>query len=267
MSPTNHLKGVPELTLVDTHCHLNLADKFPDPSRVIEDAKAEGVTRMIVVGIDVALSRLALEIAEKHDGVYAIVGVHPNYACDYLPSDIKEVEQMLKHPKTVAIGEIGFDYHWDYATPEQQRIALLDQLDLAESTGKPVVFHCREAYSDLLDILEERTRLKWLFHCFAGNMEDARRAIAIDAYFGVDGPITYPKSHELREIVQSLPKTRIVIETDAPYLSPAPFRGKPNHPSYVRFVNAGLAATLGLELEESAQLTTKNAEDFFGLTS
>jgi len=220
---------------------------------------------MIVVGIDIALSRLALEIAEKHDGVYAIVGVHPNYACDYKPSDIKEIEQMLQHPKAVAIGEIGLDYHWDYATPEQQRLALFDQLDLAEATEKPVVFHCREAYSDLLDILGKRTKLKWLFHCFAGNPEDARRAMALDAYFGVDGPITYPKSNELREVVQSLPRNRIVIETDAPYLSPAPLRGKPNHPSYVRFVNAGLAATLGLELEESAELTTTNAENFFDL--
>ena len=253
------------MILVDTHCHLNLADKFPDPSKVIKEAQDEGVTRLIVVGIDVALSRLALDIAEAHDGVFAIVGVHPNYAVDYKPSDVHEVEEMLKHPKAVAIGEIGLDFHWDYSTPEQQNAALFDQLDLAESTGKPVVFHCRKAYPELLTILEKRKRLSWLFHCFAGAMDDARRAEKIGAWFGVDGPITYPKSHELREIAESLPRDRIVIETDAPYLTPAPFRGKPNHPSYVRFVNAGLAASLGVSLEESAALTTANAERFFGL--
>jgi TatD DNase family protein len=254
------------LILVDTHCHLNLADKFPDPSKAIREARDAGVTRMIVVGIDVALSRLALDIAEAHDGVFAIVGVHPNYANDYKPSDLTQIEEMLKHPKAVAIGEIGLDYHWDYATPEQQRKALFDQLDLAESTGKPVVFHCREAYPDLLSLLEKRKHLKWLFHCFAGDLHDAARAAKIGAWFGVDGPITYPKADDLREVVKSLPRDRIVIETDAPYLSPAPFRGKPNHPSYVRFVNAGLAATLGLELEECAEMTTKNAEAFFELT-
>ena len=253
------------MTLVDTHCHLNLADKFPDPSKAIREAQDEGVTRMIVVGVDVVHSRLALEIAEAHEGVFAIVGVHPNYANDYKATDIHAIEEMLKHPKAVAIGEIGLDYHWDHATPEEQRVALFAQLELAESTGKPVVFHCRDAYPDLLTLLEERKKLKWLFHCFAGSLEDAAQAIKLDCYFGVDGPITYPKAHDLRSVVQSLPRDRIVIETDAPYLSPAPFRGKPNHPSYVRFVNAGLAATLGLELEECAELTTKNAEAFFGL--
>lgn len=254
------------ISLIDTHCHLNLTDKFPDPSTAIKEAQQEGIDRMIIVGVDVATSRIAIEISERHEGVFAAVGVHPNYACDYQPGDISTIKTMLKHPRVVAIGEIGLDYHWDYATPEQQRIALFAQLDLADATSSPVVFHCRKAYPDLISILERRARGKWLFHCFSGDQEDAKRAIALDTYFGVDGPITYPKSNELREVVQSLPRDRIVVETDAPYLSPAPIRGKPNHPSYVRFVNAGLAATLGLELDESAALTTQNAERFFGLT-
>ena len=250
--------------LVDTHCHLNLKE-FADPEAAIGDAREHEVTRMIVIGVDVASSRRAIEIAEEHDGVYAVVGVHPNYACDYQTSDINTLEQMLAHAKVVAIGEIGLDYHWHYATREQQRVALSAQLDLADRLREPVVFHCREAYPDLLTFLETRQKGKWLFHCFAGDMEDARRAIALDAYFGVDGPITYPKAHGLREVVQSLPHDRIVIETDAPYLSPQPFRGKPNKPGYVRYVNAGLAATLGLTIEECAALTTANAERFFGI--
>lgn len=251
--------------LVDTHCHLNLADKFPNPSQTIKEAQDAGVTRIIIVGVDVASSHRALEIADAHEGVFSIVGVHPNYAVDYKPVQIKEVEEMLKHPKAVALGEIGLDWHWDYSTPEQQHAALSDQLALAESTGKPVVFHCRDAYPDLLSLLEERRPLKWLFHCFAGSMEDANRAVALGAWFGVDGPITYPKANDLREVVRSLPRERLLVETDAPYLSPAPFRGRPNHPSYVRFVNNGLAACLGISEEECASLTTGNAERFFSL--
>jgi TatD DNase family protein len=250
--------------LIDTHCHLNLPE-FPDPDAAIAEAHAEGVTRMIVVGIDVPSSLRALEIAEAHDGVYAIVGLHPNSAAKFNEETISEIDKMLAHRKAVAIGEIGLDYHWDFATPEQQRVALFAQLDLAERTGKPVVFHCRDAYPDLLTLLEGRGRLKWLFHCFAGSIEDARRAVELDSWFGVDGPITYPKANDLRDVMRFLPRDRIVIETDAPYLSPVPYRGKPNRPAHVRFVNDGLAACLGINSEECAGLTTGNAERFFGL--
>lgn len=251
--------------LIDTHCHLNLQDKFPEVGATVSEAIEVGVSRFIVVGVDVATSVRALELADEFVEVYGVVGVHPNYSNAYQSSQIKEIERLLKHPKAVAIGEVGLDRHWHYATDEQQKAALFDQLDLAEATGKPVVFHCREAYPALLDLLEKRRTLPWLFHCFAGDAEDARRAVALDAYFGVDGPITYPKSEDLRAIVQSLPRDRIVIETDAPYLTPVPFRGKPNKPAYVLFVNAALASCLGCEQGECALLTTANAERFFGL--
>ncbi|MEA2554666.1 MAG: TatD DNase family protein [Fimbriimonadaceae bacterium] len=251
--------------LIDTHCHLNLADAFPDPAAAIKEAKDNGVGRMIVIGIDIPTSRRALEIADANDGVYAVAGVHPNSAAEYYPEHLREIEEMLKHPKVVAIGEIGLDYHWDHASRDEQAAALLDQLDLAHATGKPVVFHCREAYSDLLAVVEARNPSKWLFHCFSGSEEDARRAMALDAYFGVDGPITYPKAGDLRSVVAKLPKDRLVVETDAPYLSPEPFRGKPNKPANVRFVNAALAACLGIGEEECAALTTANAERFFGI--
>lgn len=253
--------------LIDTHCHLNLKDKFPDPTATVTEAAEAGVARLIVIGVDVASSRVALELADKFDGVYGVVGVHPNYTNDYQPSQIKDIEELLKHPKALAIGEIGLDHHWNYATDEQQKAALFDQLDLAEATGKPIVFHCREAYPELLDLLEKRTKLPWLFHCFAGDATDAQRANALDAYFGVDGPITYPKSDDLRDIVRTLPQNRIVIETDAPYLTPVPFRGKPNRPAYVLFTNAALASCLAIEPGECALMTTANAERFFRLSA
>ncbi|MFI5384488.1 MAG: TatD family hydrolase [Fimbriimonadales bacterium] len=255
------------MTLIDTHCHLNDAEAFPDPAATLAEASAAGVTRVIVVGVDAEDSRRAIDLAERYDGVYAIVGWHPNYTARYSPEGLEQIAGMLGHPKVVALGEIGLDFHWQYATLEQQRRALFDQLDLAERTHVPVVFHCREAYPALLDILEARPILPYLFHCFAGDEADARRAVGLGSYFGIDGPITYKKSTELREIIRSLPRDRIVVETDSPYLSPEPFRSQTNKPANVAIVNAALATTLGISQEECAATTSENAESFFRIGS
>lgn len=251
--------------LYDTHCHLNLQENFPAPEPYFQNALSAGVTRLNLVSLDLASSYRAVELAENHEGVFAIIGRHPNYAADYDPAELKSFEEILSHPKVVALGEIGLDYHWDYATREQQEICLLDQLDLAERVGKPVVFHCREAYADLLSLLEERRRLPFLFHCFSGNSHEAERALALGAYLGVDGPLTYKKADELRALVGSLPRDRVVLETDSPYLSPEPFRGKPNEPAHLAFVNRTLAKVWEISEEESARTTTENALAFFRL--
>lgn len=252
------------LSLIDTHCHLNDAEAFPDPAAALDEAKEAGVDRVIVVGVNAEDAVRAIELADRFESVYAIVGWHPNYTSNYTSGGLKQIEAMLSHPKVLALGEIGLDFHWQYATLDQQKAALFDQLDLASSVGKAVVFHCREAYPALLDILEARPQHRYLFHCFAGDIDDARRAVALGCYFGVDGPITYKKSSLLREIVGTLPHDRIVVETDSPYLSPEPFRGKPNKPANVAIVNAALASTLGITPEDCAALTTANAERFFG---
>lgn len=252
--------------LIDTHCHLNDAEAFPDPDVALAEARAAGVKRVIVVGVEPESCRRALALAEAHDGVYAIVGWHPNYTAGYTDEGLAEIEAMLGHPKTVALGEIGLDFHWQYATLEQQERALYAQLELGRRSGKPIVFHCREAYPRLLGVLEAEPRHPYLFHCFAGDLADAGRAMALDCYFGVDGPISYKKSEPLREIVRSLPRNRLVVETDSPYLSPEPYRGKPNRPANVAIVNAALAAALGIETDACAALTTANAERFFGLS-
>lgn len=252
--------------LIDTHCHLNLTDHFPDPATEIAFAKASGVDKLIVIGIDLETSQIALDLGDRFPEVYAGVGIHPNYAAKYKPEMIEGIEAMTRHPKCAAIGEIGLDYHWDYATREEQYAALSDQLDLASRNKLPVVFHCREAYGDLLDILEARVAQKsapWLLHCFAGNKEDAERAKALDCYFGVDGPLTYKNATELREIVFTLPRDRVVVETDAPYLTPAPHRGKPNRPGYVMYVSNMLASLWQISNEAAAIQTTENAHRVF----
>jgi TatD DNase family protein len=248
--------------LIDTHCHLNLAEHFPNPDAEVAHAATMDVRRIVVVGIDLESSKAALELADRFEAVYAVVGIHPNHSAAYRGGMLDDLRKLLRHPKAVALGEIGLDYHWDFASREQQVRALADQLDLAHEVSSPVVFHCREAYADLLDLLETRSG-KFLLHCFSGDLEHARRAVAMDCYFGVDGPITYKNAAELREIVRSLPRDRVVIETDAPYLTPVPHRGEPNRPGYVSHVNAMLSSLWEISVEEAAKLTTANAASFF----
>lgn len=254
-----------EPSLIDTHCHLNAADAFPDPDRTLDEARGSGVTGFLIVGVDVLGSRRALEIAERHDDVWAIVGHHPNYAHEYRPEMLGEYRELLSHPKSKALGEIGLDYHWDFATREKQMACLLPQLDLAAELQVPVVFHAREAYSDLLTILENRPPHPYLFHCFAGNEEEARRAMALDAYFGVDGPITYKKADELRAVIAMVPRDRVVVETDSPYMSPVPHRGKPNSPAYIPLILQAVADIWAVSLEEAAAITDASAKKFFRL--
>jgi TatD DNase family protein len=216
------------------------------------------------VGVDVETSDYALEIAEQHSEVFAVVGWHPNYAAKYSSKYLRDFKRMLKHPKVLALGEMGLDSHWNYATEEEQLACLVDQLELACKTKKPIVFHCRGAYPKLLDILEAQPKAKYLFHCFSGNEQDAERAVALDAWFGVDGPITYKKADHLRSVISSLPRDKILLETDSPWMPPHPYRGKPNKPAWLPYINSALAHLWGVGVEECAQLTTQNAVAFFG---
>jgi len=251
------------MRLTDTHCHLNDGHAFPLPEATAAEAAAQGVWRLVVVGVDTESSRRAVEIAERCENVYAVVGWHPNYTSKYDGEALKAIEALLDHPKSLALGEIGLDFYREHASREDQERALKDQLDLAEAKDVPVVFHCRDAYPELLDVLERRKVRPYLFHCFAGNDEDAGRASAFGAWFGVDGPVTYPSADGLRTTIAKLPRDKILLETDSPYMTPVPYRGQRNRPSFLPYVNAGLAAALGLGPEECADLTERSAEAFF----
>ncbi len=253
--------------LFDTHCHLNLADCFADPDGEIARARSAGVSRLALVGIDSDSNARAVELTERHEGVYAVVGWHPNSAASFSSATLDEIDRHLAHPKTVALGEIGLDYHWDFATPDQQHACLVAQLDLAAARERPVVFHCREAYDDLLDLLEPRPPRPYLFHCFSGDEGHAHRVRALGGWIGVDGPLTYKKSDALREICRTWPRDRLVLETDSPYLTPEPHRGKPNHPALLPLVNLALAALWEVGPQDSARQTTANALRFFGIES
>lgn len=251
--------------LIDSHCHLNDSKAFPDPAQELAECARAGVEAVFVVGTGPEDWDRAVELADRFENVYAIVGWHPNYTAEYNRSSLSDLTERLRHPKVIALGEIGLDYHWDYAPRDIQHQALSDQLELGMRLNLPIVFHAREAYEDLLSVLEPLGPYRYLFHCFAGNAEEAARAVELGAYFGVDGPITYKKSDDLRQVIAGIPHERLVVETDAPYMAPVPFRGKPNRPAYVAQVNAGLAQTLGIEALACATLTTANAKRFFGL--
>jgi len=249
--------------LIDTHCHIHDSEHFPNPQEEIDLAKANGVEKIVVVGVNPADWQVATDFADKYDNVYAICGWHPNYTADYDAMDMPKLIRFLRHPKVLAVGEIGLDYHWNYSPSSIQQKALRDQLRLAADSDMPVVFHAREAYSDLLDILEQLPPRPYLFHCFTGTLDEARRALRLGAFFGCDGPITYKKADELRQVFSLIPPHKIMLETDSPYMPPVPHRGSTNRPAYIPLINKVLADLHNMSEEEMASQTTQNAIDFF----
>jgi TatD DNase family protein len=250
---------------IDTHCHLNDGRAFPDPAAAVAEAHAAGVAAMVAVGIDTESSRRALEIAEQHPSVFAAVGWHPNHADDFSEKELAPLEEMLAHPKALALGEIGLDYYRDHASPDAQMRCLRAQLDLAESAGAKVIFHCRDAYDDLLDVLESRAVIPYLFHCFAGSAEECARCLALGGILGVDGPVSYPKSDGLRSVLTEAPLDRLVLETDAPWMPPVPYRGKLNQPAWLPLIAQALADARGISLSEVEAATTQTAIEWFEL--
>jgi TatD DNase family protein len=260
------------LNLVDTHCHLDF-DRFdPDRDDVIRRAVEVGVTHIVVPGIDLPASRRAIELAERHEMVYAAVGVHPNSATGFDGRALRTLRELLAHPKVVAVGEIGLDYYRDRTPPDFQRHVFRQQLRLAAEVRKPVVIHSRESTTDVLSILGEwceelsgpLAARPGVLHSFSAIWGDAQVALDLGFYLGFSGPITYKKANETRLVAANAPADRILVETDAPFLTPHPYRGKRNEPAYVRFVAEKLAEVRGETPKRVASHTSDNATALFG---
>jgi TatD DNase family protein len=255
------------VTWLDTHCHLNDSKAFPKVEDDLRELEEAGIG-VIVIGVDPESSRRAAEMARDHAHVWAVVGRHPNYTADYDPVELGLYRELLSESKVVALGEIGLDWHWKHATPAQQYAALEAQFELARELDVPIVIHCREAYDDLMESFRGQSAgvEKLIFHCFAGEERHAREAIEWGSYFGIDGPITYPKSDELRRLVREvIPRDRILVETDSPYMAPIPYRGKPNHPRFVPLIGEEIARQWQVESDVVASTTTANARFAFRL--
>ncbi len=255
--------------LVDTHTHIQMRQFAADRASVISSALAEGITRMIVPGIDVATSRDAIALAQAHPGqIFAAVGTHPHDASTLTPEALNAERELSARPEIVAIGEIGLDYYRNLSPRDVQREALVAQFALARERALPVILHNRESHEDMVALLRAHGQgLRGVFHCFIGDRKMAQDALDLGFYLSFAGPLTYPKNDELRAVAAWAPLDRILVETDSPYLTPPPFRGKRNEPRHVALVARGLAEARGQPFEEVAAATTANAHALFGLTA
>ena len=252
--------------LADSHAHIDDERFDADRAEVVARASAAGVSLIVNIGADMPSSARSVALAEQYPGVYAAVGMHPHDAKDMQESDYLQLERWTTHPKVVAIGEIGLDYHYDLSPRPIQQEVLLRQLDLARKTGKPFIIHEREAHADMLDTIRQAAQgLSGVFHCFSGSVETAREYLKMGFYISVAGPVTFPKSLKTKEVAKAVPLDRLLVETDSPYLTPQPYRGKRNEPAYVRLVATEIANLRNISLEELAAATTANTKRLFNI--
>ena len=252
---------------IDTHCHLDFERFNEDRSAVIARAAQTGIQRMIVPGVDLLNCPAVLKLAGQYDNIYAAVGVHPNSTAKWQDDWIDSLRQLAAHEKVVAIGEIGLDNYWDKSPQTTQRWALRAQLKLAAELSLPVIIHNREADEDIIRVLAESPLAgqegAGVLHSFSGDWGTAHAALQMGFYIGFTGPLTFKKSVELRWVASQVPINRILIETDAPFLTPEPYRGQRNEPAYVAQVAAQLAEIRNVDTAVIAQQTTENALRLF----
>lgn len=247
------------LNLFDSHAHLD-DEKFDnDREDTIKKIFDSGVCAFVNIGADMESSKRSIVLAEKYDNVYATVGVHPHDVEFMTEDDLAEIEQLAKHKKVVAIGEIGLDYFYDNSPRDKQRYWFARQLELAEKLDMPITIHNRDAHGDTMDILRN-TKARGIIHCYSGSAEMAKQLVDMDFYISFAGPVTYKNSKNAVESAKVVPMDRILIETDSPYLAPDGFRGKRNDSSLVRYVCEKLAEIKGVSFEEMAKATCENAK-------
>ena len=249
----------------DTHAHYDDRAFESDRLRLLEQLHAEGVELIVDPGCDLKSSRTALALAERFPFVYAAVGIHPEEQADCTPEALAEIGELLEHPRCVALGEIGLDYYWDAGHREEQIRLFRQQIRLALECGKPVIVHDREAHGDCLETVRAFPGLRGVFHCFSGSVEMAEELLKRGWYLGFDGPITYKNARKALEVLDVCPLDRILIETDSPYLSPVPNRGKRNDSRNLRYIAETIAQRRGLSTEEVAALTLENGKRLFGI--
>ena len=252
--------------LIDTHTHLDDTRYDPDREATIERARQAGVGAFVTIGCDLATSRAAVTLANRHPDIYASIGVHPHEVRHIGDGWYDELRRLAEHKKVVAYGEIGLDYHYNHSPPKEQRERFREQLQLARDLRLPVIIHTREAQEDTISILKEEraSEVGGVFHCFSGDAWLAKDALDLGFYLSFSGILTFTNAKMLREIAQQTPLDRVLIETDCPYLAPVPHRGKRNEPAFVAQVARQLAEIHpGLSLERIEQATTENAQRLF----
>lgn len=262
-----------EIKVFDTHAHLDMPEFDSDREQVIQRAFENGVQFINTIGIDLEASRKAIELAEKHPGIFASVGFHPQEANKVIKEDVERLAKMAGNPRVVAIGEMGLDFFRHRASEENQRQALQWQLELAKTIGKPIIIHCRQAQEEMLSILRSWAtnfilspgKPRGVIHCFNGDLATAEQYMDMGFFIAIGAYIGYPSSAILRDTVQGIPMGKLVVETDCPFLPPQKFRGQRNEPAYTLITLGVLSEIKQVSLEEMAEQTTANARRLFNL--
>ena len=247
--------------IVDSHCHLEFEQLSDDLPGVIARANAAGVAMMVTISTRVRRFQRLLDIVEAHENVYCTVGTHPHQAAEETDVTVDELVRLAEHPKVIGIGEAGLDYHYDTSPRDIQAASFRVHIEAARQTGLPLIIHSRAAEEDTALILEAemgKGAFKPLLHCFSSKPELARRGLAIGAYLSFSGILTFKTAEEIRQAAELAPMNRLLVETDAPYLAPVPYRGKTNEPAYTAFTLAKLAEVKAVSVDDMARATTEN---------
>ena len=249
--------------LIDSHCHL-LSSEYDDVKKAINDAFKSGVDKIIVNGYDLKSSIEAVELSQEYENLYVAIGIGPENIDFITDEDIKSIKALVNNKKVVAIGEIGLDYYWTKGNKERQIYVFEEMLKIAKESNLPVIVHNRDATKDIYELLEEYN-VKGIIHCFSGSVETAKEFIKLGFLIGIGGVVTFKNAKHLKEVVQNIPMSCISLETDSPYLTPEPFRGKKNNPAYLTYIVKKIAELKGINEEEVRKVTSCNVISKFDL--
>ena len=251
--------------MIDTHSHINFDEYKENFEEFLKEIKNNDVSEVIIPGVDVSTFDEIVSYCEKYDMLYGTMGTHPSEYKKYNDAAEKKMIEYLKHPKIVAIGEIGLDYHFEPETKNEQIDLLHKQLKIAQEVQMPVIIHDREAHDDCFNILEEYKLKDVIFHCFSGDVAFATRCLDRGYYIAIGGVVTFKNAKDLKEVAKYVPLDRLLLETDAPYLAPVPFRGKLNTPAYLKYIAQEIASLKNTNIEQIKECTTNNARKIFGI--
>ena len=251
--------------LIDTHVHLNAEQYVNDLDEVIERARENGIEKIVVIGCDRPTIERTMELIDEHEDIYGVIGWHPVDAIDCTDEDLEWIEQLSKHEKIVGIGEMGLYYHWDKSPKDVQKDLFKKQIELAKRVNLPIIIHNREATEDCVAILKEMhaEEIGGIMHAFSGDESVADEIIDMNFYVSLGGPVTFKNAQLPKDIAVHVPIDRLLVETDAPYLTPHPYRGKRNEPAYVKLVAEKIAELRQISYEELARTTSENAKRLF----
>lgn len=249
--------------IIDTHAHITCDELYPKAEEILTRAKAAGVDRILCICLNPTEAKRAFELKQTYDWLDIAVGFHPSDLYDMKETDWNELIELVRDERVIAVGEIGLDYHWDDVDKETQRKALIKQIELANKINKPIIIHMREATKDTMEILKAHKKVAGIMHCYSGSLETALEAIQMGMYISVGGPLTFKNARGIPEVMAQLPLDRIFVETDCPYLTPHPFRGKRNEPMYITYTLQRLAEVKNMEESMIMKQMEQNYKQLF----